>query len=113
MLNLDWKITPKWTFLTGVGVFTPDDYVGTDSFLTEDIKIKTNDLSTFTGVWLGTGDLEGISVDYELELQTDPIPDCPTNPPPQCEEIGGCLPAEPPYAELIVYDMSGFVTETE
>lgn len=113
VLSLEWKITPKWTFLTGLGVFTPDEYIGTESFLTEDMKIKTNDLSTFSGVWHGTGELEGISVDYELVLQSDPTPVCPNDPPPQCEELGGCLPAVPPFAELIVYDMSGFVTETE
>ncbi len=113
VLNLDWKITPKWTFLTGVRVFTPDDYLGMESFLTEDMKIKTKDLSTFPGVWLGTGELEGISVDYELVLQTEPTPECPNVTPPQCEEIGGCIPAVPPYADPIVYDMSGFVTETE
>jgi hypothetical protein len=78
----------------------------------EHIQIKTKDLSTISGAWEGTGDLLGTTVEYELIPQANPVPACDyDNPPAVCSDIGGCLPAVEPYAEPLVYEISGWVSE--
>ena len=112
LLTSDMKSTRKVYWLNWTGVLTPTAYVGTTgTVLEETASIKTKDLSTLSGTWEGTGDLEGTSVDYVLTLNDDATPNCPSEQPLQCGDInGGCLPAEPPFfLGPTVYDMSGFV----
>jgi hypothetical protein len=111
VLTSDMKITKKVYWLDWTGVLTPTAYVGTTgTVLEETASIKTKDLSTLSGTWQGTGDLLGTSVDYVLVLDPVATPNCPSEQPIQCADVGGCLPAEPPFVEgPTVYDMSGFV----
>lgn len=111
VLDLDWKITKHWTFISGEGVLVPYGYEGTDTALVENVQIKTKDLSMMIGEWQGSGELLGTTVQYELIPQTEPVPVCNHDDPPAvCGDIGGCLPAIPPYVEdPIVYDVSGWV----
>ena len=106
LLISDMKITRKVYWLDWTGVLIPTDYVGTTgTVLEETASVKTKDLSTLSGTWEGTGDLAGTSVDYVLTVNPDATPDCPSEHPDQCADVGGCLPADPPT----VYEMSGFV----
>ena len=112
LLVSDMKISKDAYWLDWTGVLTPTAYSHvTGTVLKETTSIKTKDLSTISGTWQGTGDLAGTSVDYVLTVAPDTTPDCPSEKPPQCEDItGGCLPAIPPYVGTsVVYDMSGFV----
>jgi len=112
LLVSDMKISKEAYWLDWTGVLTPTAYSHmTGTVLKETASIKTKDLSTLSGTWQGTGDLAGTSVDYVLTVVPGAVPDCPSERPPQCEDIaGGCLPAKPPYVEdFIIYDMSGFV----
>jgi hypothetical protein len=110
LLVSDMKMTKTVSWLDWTGVLIPTDYLGTEgTTLEETASIKTKDLSTLSGTWQGTGELEGVSVDYVLTINEDASPDCPGVYPPQCEDIGGCVPAEPPYyVGPTVYNMSGF-----
>ena len=115
VLISDAKITKGLFWLDWNGVLTPTDYVGTTGTVLEETNsIKTKDPSTLSGTWQGTGDLLGTSVDYVLVLDAVAEPDCPIEHPSQCADVGGCLPAEPPYFEgPTVYNMSGFVNTGE
>jgi hypothetical protein len=108
----DMKISKETYWLDWTGVLTPTAYSHmTGTVLRETASLKTKDLSTLSGTWQGTGDLVGTSVDYVLTVVPGATPDCPSEYPPQCEDMaGGCHPAKPPYVEdFIVYEMSGFV----
>jgi len=111
VLTSSMKITKKVYWLDWTGVLTPTAYVGTTgTVLEETASIKTKDLSTLSGTWQGTGDLTGTSVDYVLVQNPTATQNCPSEQPLQCADVGGCLPAEPPYVEdPTIYDMSGFV----
>ena len=111
LLVSDMKMTKTVYWLNWTGVLVPTGYPE-GTALEETAAIKTKDLSTLSGTWQGTGELEGVSVDYVLTINEDATPDCPGVYPPQCEDIGGCVPAEPPYyVGPTVYDMSGFSSQ--
>ena len=70
-LEMNWDLNLKGGSGKGWGesIFEPDTYTGT--FL-EEYSIKARKFVWYvTGIWYGTGDLEGISVDYTSE-QLDP-----------------------------------------
>jgi len=110
LLVSDMKIAGKEYWLDWTGILTPTAYAGTSgTALEETASIQTTDLSMLHGTWLGTGELEGVRVDYVLTVNPDTAPDCPGEQPSQCADVaGGCLPAQPPQPP-IVYDISGFV----
>jgi len=110
LLVSDMKIAGKEYWLDWTGILTPTAYAGTSgTALEETASIQTTDLSMLHGTWLGTGELEGVRVDYVLRVNPDAAPDCPGEQPSQCADVvGGCLPAKPPQPP-IVYDISGIV----
>ena len=108
LLISDMKITRAVYWLDWIAVLYPTDYEhDPTTVLEETASVKTKDLSTLSGTWQGTGELEGTVVDYVLIVDADAEPDCPNGVyPPPCDLIeGGCMEAQ----ETLVYDMSGFV----
>jgi hypothetical protein len=63
----NWKQTPRGVeFYWGHNTNIPDDHAGTGT-LEEDFKFKASELADgITGVLQGTGDLEGVTIEYEL-----------------------------------------------
>jgi hypothetical protein len=112
VLTSDMKISGEAYTLEWTGVLAPTAYIGmAGTVLKETATVKTRDLSTLSGTWHGSGDLEGTLVDYVLKMIPGAEAKCPDEYPPQCKDMtGGCLPAEAPQVENpVVYDMSGFV----
>jgi hypothetical protein len=101
LMHASWKQTKSGTqFQSGELVMTPDVYVGTGAF-EEKFKFKIDPAAPITGTYTGTGDLKGVSADYELtpnegvfcEETFDWASACPT-----------CMPFNPGG-----YNMSGWI----
>ena len=107
LLISDMKITRAVYWLDWIATLYPSDYQDDpETVLEETASVKTKDLSTLSGTWQGTGQLEGTVVDYVLVVDPDADLNCPGVYPPPCFFIeGGCMEAQ----ETLVYDMSGFV----
>ena len=98
-------------FYWGVAVLTPDDYAGTGT-LVDNFEFKAKDAANVASTYLGTGALEGGSVDFELTL--DPAPDFCSEVPPQCGDgTMPCIPVcefcDPPFNQPFGYLINGSI----
>lgn len=98
-------------FYWGVAVLTPDEYAGTGT-LVDNFEFKAKDAASISSTYVGTGALEGVSVDFQLTL--DPAPAFCSEVPPQCGDgtmpcIPVCEACEPPFNQPFGYLMNGSI----